>query len=288
MCLKKAPHSRTVVVKYQYDAWGKEISHTPAGNSGSTLYAHNALKYRGYYYDAETGFYYVSSRYYDPEIGRFINADTIDLVLASQTTLTDKNLYAYCDNNPIIRKDDNGNMWIYAAIGGGVVGGVISALSYMSSLAVSGEQFDFGKFIGTTTVGVLNGILGGVAGVSSGFLKITLILASGGVSGIYTYRTTKGTHEYKLAAAVAAGTITTIGTYTGTLFDTNRLAKIDIAVANGVATFFTGVPTEMVNKVFQYDLAKAYTPSPASGVKKGRTSYSVNNRYPSPYICAVV
>ena len=120
-------------------------------------------------------------------------------------------------------------MWIYAAIGGGVVGGVISALSYMSSLAVSGEQFDFGKFIGTTTVGVLNGILGGVAGVSSGFLKITLILASGGVSGIYTYRTTKGTHEYKLAAAVAAGTITTIGTYTGTLFDTNRLAKIDIA-----------------------------------------------------------
>ena len=65
----------TVVVEYEYDAWGKEIGHTALMSNGATLYAHNALKYRGYYYDAETGFYYVSSRYYDPEIGRFINAD---------------------------------------------------------------------------------------------------------------------------------------------------------------------------------------------------------------------
>ena len=53
-----------VAVEYQYDAWGKEISHTTAGDDGSTLYNYNALKYRGYYYDSETGFYYVSSRYY--------------------------------------------------------------------------------------------------------------------------------------------------------------------------------------------------------------------------------
>ena len=44
-------------------------------------------------------------------IGRFINADTIDLVLASQTTLTDKNLYAYCDNNPVVRRDESGAIW---------------------------------------------------------------------------------------------------------------------------------------------------------------------------------
>ena len=60
---------------------------------------------------AETGFYYVSSRYYDPEIVRFISADTVDLVLASQMTLTDKNLYAYCDNNPIVRVDSTGAVW---------------------------------------------------------------------------------------------------------------------------------------------------------------------------------
>ena len=100
----------TVAVEYQYDAWGKEISHTTAGDDGSTLYNHNALKYRGYYYDTETGFYYVSSRYYDPEIGRFINADTTDVLTVNQMSLKEKNLYAYCNNNPVVYKDVTGTI----------------------------------------------------------------------------------------------------------------------------------------------------------------------------------
>ena len=52
---------------------------------------------------ADLGLYYLNSRFYDQEIGQFINADNIELVLASQTILTDKNLYAYCDNNPVKR-----------------------------------------------------------------------------------------------------------------------------------------------------------------------------------------
>ena len=55
--------------------------------------------------------YYLNNRFYDQEIGRFINADTVDLVLESQTTLTDKNLYAYCDNNPVMRRDQSGAAW---------------------------------------------------------------------------------------------------------------------------------------------------------------------------------
>ena len=55
--------------------------------------------------------YYLNSRFYDPAIGRFINADTIELVLASQCTLSDKNLYAYCDNNPVMRRDESGAAW---------------------------------------------------------------------------------------------------------------------------------------------------------------------------------
>ena len=101
----------TVAVQYKYDAWGKEVSHTTGGSYGSKLYGYNALKYRGYYYDAETGFYYVSSRYYDPEVGRFISADTTDVLTASPSALTDKNLYAYCDNNPVMRKDTGGAFW---------------------------------------------------------------------------------------------------------------------------------------------------------------------------------
>lgn len=70
----------------------------------------NPFRYRGYYYDAETGFYYLSSRYYDPEVGRFINADTSDL-LNVQGDLYDKNLFAYCDANPTVRLDVGGYVW---------------------------------------------------------------------------------------------------------------------------------------------------------------------------------
>ena len=96
-----------VAVEYQYDARGKEISHTTAGNSGSTLYNHNALKYRGYYYDNETGFHYVSSRYYAPEIGRFIHADSS--VSGVGGDIRGYNLYSYCFNNPVNMSDPDGN-----------------------------------------------------------------------------------------------------------------------------------------------------------------------------------
>ena len=61
----------TVVATYKYNAWGNTTSST------RTMEAVNPLRYRGYYFDSETGFYYLMSRYYDPEIGRFINADAL-------------------------------------------------------------------------------------------------------------------------------------------------------------------------------------------------------------------
>ena len=67
--------------------------------------------YRGYYCDADLGMYYLHSRYYDPIVCRFINADVPDVITASPTVLTDKNLYAYCDNNPVMRTDHDGMFW---------------------------------------------------------------------------------------------------------------------------------------------------------------------------------
>ena len=64
-----------------------------------------------YYYSQETGFYYLQSRYYDPEVGRFISPDSTDVLTATPMALTDKNLYAYCDNNPVNRTDDGGMFW---------------------------------------------------------------------------------------------------------------------------------------------------------------------------------
>ena len=99
-----------------------------SGTMAATLGAANPLRYRGYVYDTETGFYYLSSRYYNPVWGRFINADTAAVVAASPDKANwDKNLFAYCDNDPVNRKDDGGEFW--HIIAAGAINGAISAIN---------------------------------------------------------------------------------------------------------------------------------------------------------------
>ena len=98
------------VVTYIYDAWGNMLYHY--GSHVDDIGKYNPFRYRGYVYDTETGLYYLSSRYYNPVWGRFVNADTAAVVAASPDKANwDKNLFAYCDNNPISRKDDGGEFW---------------------------------------------------------------------------------------------------------------------------------------------------------------------------------
>ena len=97
--------SGTAVVTYTYDAWGKLLS--TDGSMASTLGVLNPLRYRGSVYDTETGLYYLQSRYYDPEVGRFINGD------ACTTTgigLLGNNMFAYCNNNPANLEDSTGSV----------------------------------------------------------------------------------------------------------------------------------------------------------------------------------
>ena len=100
------------IVKYEYDAWGNVISIKNASGSAITDQSHiahvNPIRYRGYYYDTETGFYLTGTRYYDPEIGRFINAD--GYVSTGQGVLGN-NMFAYCGNNPVNRADPTGMFW---------------------------------------------------------------------------------------------------------------------------------------------------------------------------------
>ena len=86
---------------YTYDAWGKC---TVTNASGYTIGTQNPFRYRGYYYDTETGLYYLNSRYYDPEVGRFINAD----VMLDTEDILGFNLFSYCGNNPIMYADPTG------------------------------------------------------------------------------------------------------------------------------------------------------------------------------------
>ena len=96
------------VVEYAYDSWGKPLSTT--GSLASTLGKYNPFRYRGYVYDEETGWYYLQSRYYNPEVGRFISPD---VYLSTGQGVLGHNAYAYCDNNSVVRADRNGQFWDY-------------------------------------------------------------------------------------------------------------------------------------------------------------------------------
>ena len=89
---------------YVYNAWGDIIS-----QSDDELASINPLRYRGYVYDEDTTLYYLQTRYYDPTTGRFINADDTAYIGATGTVLS-ANIFTYCENNPIIKKDINGKV----------------------------------------------------------------------------------------------------------------------------------------------------------------------------------
>lgn len=110
------------VVNYRYDSWGILTGIT--GSMAGTLGKDNPYRFKGYYYDEETGMYYLKSRYYQPEICRFISADSYDVLTQSPMALVDTNLYNYCDNNPVYREDENGQFWniVIPALIGAAVG----------------------------------------------------------------------------------------------------------------------------------------------------------------------
>ena len=106
------------VVKYTYDAWG---NHTVEDGTECGLGTLNPFRYRGYYYDTETGLYYLQTRYYDPEIGRFVTID--DVAYLDPDTVGGLNLYAYCNNNPVMCVDPMGT-FLWNVLIGVVVGGL--------------------------------------------------------------------------------------------------------------------------------------------------------------------
>jgi len=95
----------TVVATYEYDAWGRLISSTDT--SGVNIGAINPIRYRGYYYDTETGFYFLQTRYYVPEICRFLSADGAISEVGGE--VLGYNQFAYCFNNPVNMDDSTGN-----------------------------------------------------------------------------------------------------------------------------------------------------------------------------------
>ena len=124
---------------YTYDAWGvATTSYTSAATSSSmwSVIVQNPFRYRGYYYDTETGWYYLQSRYYNPTWGRFLNADGY---VSTGQGMLGYNMFAYCSNNPVMHTDPTGHfhrliiavaVLLFTPVGGTSLQMATSALSY--------------------------------------------------------------------------------------------------------------------------------------------------------------
>ena len=100
------------VARYSYDAWGavtNAVTYTEL-TDGVDIAVINPFRYRGYYYDQQTGLYYLQSRYYDAGVGRFISEDPIETDGLDMLILK-WNSFAYCENEPVKRIDPNGCYW---------------------------------------------------------------------------------------------------------------------------------------------------------------------------------
>mgnify|MGYP005757996245 FL=1 len=174
----------TLVGKYNYNAFGECEIETDEGGIAEK----NPIRYRGYYYDEETGFYYLKTRYYDPEIGRFITID--DTSYLDHDSVNGLNLYCYCGNNPVMNVDPEGTSWwsslwrTIAVVGLAVLAvGAIAAITFVTGGAVAPVLIGAG--IGFVTSGVISGITQFVTTGSIDVFQLFVDMAFGAVTGAF-------------------------------------------------------------------------------------------------------
>ena len=202
--------SNQVVVRYQYNSWGKVTS--TQDTSGVSLATLNPFRYRKYVHDPETGLYCLGSRYYDPEVGRFVNADDTDVIFAKPQELGSKNLYAYCDNNPVAREDYAGEFPIPCIVGA-VVGAVVSGFSYVLS---SGGEIDGVELAKSCLVGAVSGALAPLGG---NFLKAAAV-----INGVNTAINTEGDIVTRFICGVFEAGATYVSGFTANNWTGERVA----------------------------------------------------------------
>lgn len=178
-----------IIAKYAYDAWGNVISVKDGDSNDITDEEHialvNPILYRGYYYDKETKFYYLQSRYYDPAIGRFINADAI--ISGVGGIVLGNNMFAYCLNNPVMFLDATGlapEWWQWALSGtmfvvgivfiatgfGGAIGGSLICAGANSIINSYVVESNGGSSVAGWVGGMITGTFCGLgAGYAGGF-----------------------------------------------------------------------------------------------------------------------
>ena len=188
-----------LVATYEYDPWGKLLAVKDADGSAITSSGHaaikNPLRYRGYYYDIDSCFYYLQSRYYDPQVGRFINVDS---QLNTAAGILGFNLFAYCNNNPTKFTDSDGRFPFFAitaaigAVVGAVVGGVVAAKKGGNVWAGIGIGAAAGALIGAGLGAAAGAVLAGsitatTSSVIAGGGALVTAITTGGLGAGATY-----------------------------------------------------------------------------------------------------
>ena len=167
-------------VKYIYDAWGNCTVDSDQ-TTDMNLAKVNPIRYRGYYFDVDTGLYYLNARYYSPQFCRFISPD--DTAYLDGETVDGLNLYAYCYNDPVNYADPSGHMpeWLkntFKVIGAiGIVVGM-TALTVVTAGAVA-------YLLGASTA-MLGAVIAGatIGGLVAGGLEIGTQIYSNGIDGM--------------------------------------------------------------------------------------------------------
>ena len=241
------------VVEYTYDAWGKILSIT--GSMKDTLGKANPLRYRGYVYDHETQLYYCQSRYYDPEIGRWLNADGFT---STGQGFTGNNMFAYCGNNPVMGCDPTGHApewWQWVISGAMVVAGVVLVATggggaVGSALICAGANSIIGGYVSESTGG------SSVAGWVGGMITGAVSGSGASVGGGFLVEATKTTGVACLGNLAKFGTVAFATGFGGSYFgqaisaaidgkELNTKEVVESSTVTGVVNFYSGIGAGM-------------------------------------------
>ncbi|MCR5231501.1 MAG: RHS repeat-associated core domain-containing protein, partial [Acholeplasmatales bacterium] len=162
-----------IVSKFDYDAYGNIINQT-----GTIM---SNFRYKGYYYDTDIELYYLKTRFYNPVLLRFITPDSIEYLDSS--SIIGLNLYAYCGNDPINMKDEEGNLCFLACLAiGALVGAIVGFGTSLASEAISNggvDKVNWGIVASSTIFGAIDGALS-----VTGLGPIASVAISGVLAGI--------------------------------------------------------------------------------------------------------
>ncbi len=204
------------VVKYGYDAYGNcKIDYTINSDLAHT----NPIRYRSYYYDDETQLYWVSPRYYSPEICRWISPDSIEYL--DIETVNGLNLYCYCGNDPINNIDPSGHfavttLIILGLIGvGAVVGGTVAGVNCYNNGSTGWELV--GDILGGALIG---GAIGGIVGYFAAPGIAAMLSSTGTIGGALAFAEGMGSTGAGIAISsvgqlALAGAVTSVGLLSG-------------------------------------------------------------------------